>query len=366
MEFTMKKPPIKSNESRSYKRQLNLHISLLFISLIAILTKAFIALPEGEVFAPDALFKTFLMLAVGALVSVIVELFYSLSEGTAQDFSKYKRLIDPINTGLIIALLLPSSTPIYVLVLAVVVGVYAGKIVYGGYGYYIFNPALVGVLFANISFASQITYGDTPLVLLKGLFESGTSNSFNYVDLVIGNYHAIAIGSTSAIVLLALFAYLAINKVIDIRISGTFAVSIIIISAVIGFVNFGTAGMITYTLVNFLTGLTMFAAVFLISESVSSPTSRETKIIYAVVVAILTMAVRTLGSNIEGVVFAILFGNMITPFLNRTVKRSNTNSLIKTLVISGLIVVLTGFAFGFIVQGRLVDLFNVAAIGGLF
>jgi len=365
MEFTMKKPPIKTNQQRSYKRSLTLHISLIIISIVAVLTRAFIAVPEGESWVPDQMFKTFLMLLLGALTSVIIEVLYSIKEGTSQDFNEYKRLVDPINTGLIIALLLPTSTPIYVLLLAVFIGVFIGKLVFGGYGYYIFNPALVGVLFAQISFKSYIVYGNTPLVQLKNAL-SGESINFNFVDLLVGNYDAIAIGSTSVIVLLALFIYLLITKVIDIRISGVFVGSILLISLIIGYINFG-AGMWSYTLVNMVTGLTMFGAVFLIGESVSSPTSRETKWIYAVIVAVMTMLVRVIGDAYEGVVFAILLGNMLTPYLNRTVTRSNKTTMIKTGISLIVIVLLTGAILGFILQGRLIDIFNaVTLIGGGF
>ncbi len=365
MEFTTKKPPIKTNQGRSYKKQLVLHISILIVSLAAIFTRAFVPVLEGEEWSPDLLFKSFLMLAVGVAVSVLIELIYSLSEGTAQEFTQYKRLVDPINTGLLIALLLPSVTPIYVLVLAVAIGVYAGKIVFGGYGYYIFNPVLVGVLFAQLSFAGQIAVEGTPLLQLK----DGLTSAFrpDILSLLTGNYEAVAIGSTAAILLVLLFFYLAINKVVDLRSSGVFVLSIVLISLGIGFVNFDVAGMLTYASVNLLTGLTLFGAVFLVSETISSPTSREAKIIYAVVIAVITMAVRVLGDEPEGVVFAILFGNMITPFLNRTVKRSNKATYIRTAVISFVIVVFTGLLFGFILQGELLQIFNATAfMGGLF
>lgn len=365
MEFTMKKPPIKSNQQRSYKRALALHISLIVVSIVAILTRAFIAVPEGATWAPDALFASFLMIAVAAGTSVIIELIYAITEGKANEFASYKRLVDPISTGLLIALLLPTSTPIYALVIATAIAVYAGKLVFGGYGYYIFNPALVGVLFVNISFESQIVYGDTPLYLLKGILDGGVFE-FNYLDLLIGNYEAVAIGSTSIIVLLGVLVYLVINKVIDIRTSGAFIATVALVSAIIGFVNFGGITMVHYMLVNLMTGLTMFGAIFLVSESITSPTSRETKIIYAVIIGVLTMMVRVLGQEVEGVVFAVLFGNMITPFLNRTVKRSNSKSLTKTLIFAVVFILIAGFALGFILQGNLIEIYQgVAVLGGI-
>ncbi|MCK5388119.1 MAG: RnfABCDGE type electron transport complex subunit D [Candidatus Izimaplasma sp.] len=372
MEFITKKPPIVRNSQRTYKRSMNLHFALIIIAIAAVVLKAFTSVPEflaGEATytALDQSFKVFLMLAVGAFTSVVIELFYSLSEGSTKKFDSYKGFVDPINTGLIIALLLPTVTPIYVLVLAVVVGVYAGKLVFGGYGYYIFNPALIGVLFANISFSAQLGVGDTPLKLLKRALNGETFNITNMTELFIGNYDALAIGTTSVILLAIIFVYLLVTRVIDIRISGTFLLTVLIMSFGIGFINFYMAGnmtgVINYVLINLVTGFTLFAAVFLISEPVSSPTSRETKMIYAVVVAVLMMLVRILGNETEGIVFAILFGNMITPFINRTVKRSDKKSFLKTSLILLFSVLFITISIGFILQAKLIGIYTF--IGGI-
>lgn len=368
MEFITKKPPIVRNSQRSYKRSMNLHFALIIVAIAAIILKAYTVVPENAAYtALDQSFRVFLMVIVGAFTSIIVELLYSLSEGSTKKFESYKGLVDPINTGLIIALLLPTVTPVYVLVLAVIVGVYAAKLVFGGYGYYIFNPALVGVLFANISFSSQLGVGDTPLKLLKKALQGETFDITNMTELFIGNYDALAIGTTSVVLLAILFVYLLITRVIDIRISGTFLLTILIMSFGIGFINFyipgNMAGVFNYTLINMVTGFTLFAAVFLISETVSSPTSRETKMIYAVVVAVLMMLVRVLGQETEGIVFAILFGNMITPFINRTVKRSDKNTFIKTgLILLGTVLFITIF-LGFILQANLMEIY--ASLGGM-
>ena len=367
MKFKTKKPPIVMNSQSTFKRLYTLHFSLLFISIAAIIIKAYTIVPEGVIYNElDQSFKVFLMLITGAFVSVIIELFYSLSEGNTSKFNSYKGFVEPINTGLLIALLLPTVTPIYVLILAVVVGVYAGKIVFGGYGYYIFNPVLVGVIFANLSFSSQLVVTGTPLMMLKEALHGGTFTLTNMTELFIGNYEALAIGSTSVILLTFVFVYLCIARVIDLRISGIFLLTVLVMSFGIGYINFyvpgNFSGVFGYTLINMISGLTLFAAVFLISEPVSSPTSRETKMIYAVVVAVLMMLVRILGAETEGIVFAVLFGNMITPFINRTVKRSNSKTLLKTSISLVIIVLFLSVFFGFILQGSLSDIF--ASIGG--
>lgn len=363
MNFKTKKAPIVNNSQRTFKRSITLHFALIVVAISTVTLKAF-----SDVANPvDIAFQAFLMLIVGALVSVIIEVFYAISDKSTSKFESYKGFVDPINTGLIIALLLPATTPIYVLVLAIFVGVYAGKLVFGGYGYYIFNPALVGVLFAQISFEVQIAVSGTPLQLLKQAIE-GQSVIFDIKQLLIGNYEAIAIGSTSVLLLGAVFLYLLVTKVIDFRISGTFLITVLLLTLGIGFVNYYVSGDLSgihnYMVVNMITGLTMFGAVFLISEPVSSPTSRETKIIYAVVVAVLMMLVRVLGKQVEGLVFAILFGNMITPFINRTVRRSNKKVLIKTLVFSFIFIVISAIALGFILQDRTGEAFTL--VGGVF
>lgn len=368
MNFTTKKPPIVMNSQRTYKRSFTLLFALIAVGIAAIILKAFTVVPDDATYtALDQAFKVFLMLVTGAFVSLIIELLYSLSEGTTNKFNSFKGFVDPINTGLIIALLLPTVTPIYVLVLAVAVGVYAGKIVFGGYGYYIFNPALVGVLFAKLSFSSQLAVFDTPLMILKRALNGETFHLNNITELIIGNYNALAIGTTSLALLVIVFAYLCVTRVIDLRISGTFLLTVLVMSFGIGFINFYVAGdmggVFDYTLINMITGLTMFAAVFLISEPVSSPTSRETKMIYAVVVAVLMMTVRTLGAETEGIVFAILFGNMITPFINRTVKRSNSKTLIRTSLYLVIIVLFITVFLGYILQNNLSEVF--AYIGGV-
>lgn len=369
MNFITKKPPIVRNSQRTYKRSFNLHFALIITAIASVVLKAYTAVPELATYtALDQSFKVFLMLVVGAFASIIIELFYSLSEGSTKKFDSYKGFVDPINTGLIIALLLPSVTPIYVLILAVIVGVYAGKLIFGGYGYYIFNPALVGVLFAQISFSSQLAVENTPLKLLKRALSGETFNLTNIQELLIGNYDALAVGSTSVILLAILFVYLLVTRVIDIRISGTFLLSVFIMAFGIGFINFYVAGnmsgVISYTIINMISGLTIFAAVFLISEPVSSPTSRETKMIYAVVIAVLMMLVRVLGYETEGIVFAILFGNMITPFINRTVKRSDGKTFLKTsLILLGTVLFIT-ISLGFILQASLIEIYTSA--GGVF
>lgn len=358
MKFVANKPPVVQNSQRTYKRSLNLHFAIIAVSIAAIVIKFFTTAPEGSSSVENGL-KVLLMLVFGALFSVFIEVAYSYFEGRLEKFKSYGAYVEPISIGLLIALLLPTITPIYVLLLAVFVGVYAGKLVYGGYGFYIFNPALVGVLFAKLSFPDALKpSADSPLVKLNDLVTNGGTVQLDDIwQLLIGNYEAIAIGSTSVILLAIVFIYLLVTKVIDIRISGTFLLTVVLISGIVGII---TGWGLPFVILNLILGLTLFAATFLVSEPVSSPTSRETKMIYAVIVGVVMMMVRILGTNIEGLFFSILLGNMLTPYLNRTVKRSTKETFIKTSIALFVFVVFAGVVIGFILQNHLIDLGGVS------
>ena len=369
MKFVTKKPPIVTNGEHTYKRSLNLHIALIIAALAAIILNGFYTYPtvEGEVAlfttGLEQSFKVFSMIAIASVIAVIIELFYALFEGDTTKFNSYKGFVDPINTGILIALLLPINTPIFVLALSVFVGVYVGKLVFGGFGFYIFNPALVGALFAFSAFGSGHLASAlvTPLESLKLAITTNASFELSSIwDLLIGNYQSISIGSTSVIVLALLFAYLCVTKVVDLRISGTYLLTVLVMSLGIGFILFGFEEnmALSYVVVNMITGLAVFGAVFFVSETVSTPTSRETKIIYAVTVAILMMVFRTLSDNVEGLIYAVLFGNMITPFLNRTVKHSNKKALLKTLIGITIAVIGVTLIIGFMLQGQLKEAYQ--------
>lgn len=371
MKFITSKPPVVQNSQRTFKRLLNLHFAIILVSIVTVVLSFFVKKPMEYLVVLDEFnlidkydwvsttsfaygLKTLFMLVIAALFSVVIEVLYAYFEGTLEKFKEYRAYVDPISTGLLIALLLPNHTPIYVLLIAIAVGVYAGKLVYGGYGFYIFNPALVGALFAKLSFADALKAPDgSPLGLLNDVMNGGTVEFTNITELLVGNYQSIAIGSTGFILLTLVFIYLVVTKVVDLRISGTYLLSVVILSGIIGFV---TGWGFAFVILNLILGLTMFAAAFLISEPVSSPTSRETKMIYAVVVAIMMMLVRVLGANAEGLFFSILLGNMITPFLNRTVKRSNNQTFIKTAVALLIVLVIAGFIIGFLLQGNLMEI----------
>ena len=113
MKFITKKPPIVSSPDKSYKRLLSLHIALIITSISAIFMNGFYNIPEEAGYNLDQSFTVFSMIVIGAIVAFLVELVYALSEGDTTKFNSYRGFVDPINTGILIALLLPITTNIF-------------------------------------------------------------------------------------------------------------------------------------------------------------------------------------------------------------------------------------------------------------
>ncbi len=282
--------------------------------------------------------------AISIVVSLVIEILFLRSRGRWNGFKDLYLKQSPLLIPLTVVLLLPLHATWFTVVVATVMAVWIGKLVYGGFGYSIFNAAIVGVLFANLSFRSTmgspegLTY---PIELLKLASETNQIALLSQQPLFIGGmYYPIAAGAMSGLVLAVLFIILAALRVIDWRLTVTYLATVFGITYIMG----GSY----YAMEHLLSGLVLFAGVFLVTDPVTTPTSRETKLVFAVIVGLLTVMVRVLGSNTEGVLFAVLLGNIFTPYINRTARQSNMKSFIKTIVFVVVLIVLGGLVIGFI------------------
>lgn len=300
--------------------------------------------------------------AVAIIVSMVIEIVFLKMRGRWTSLKDCYLKESPLAIPLLVVLLLPLHTPIFVVLVATVMAVWIGKLVYGGFGYSIFNPAIVGVLFAYLSFASQLATPEGfmyPVEMLKAASAENTIALLSQMPLFMGGVHyTIGAGAMSGLVLAVLFVVLAALRVIDWRLSVTYLATVFGITFIIG----GTY----FAMENILTGLVLFAAVFLVTDPVTTPTSRETKLSFAVIVGLLTVMIRVLGSNVEGVLFAVLLGNIFTPYINRTARQSNMTSLIKTLVFVIVVIVLGGLAIGYINMPEVVEAVEYVTTGVMF
>jgi len=314
-------------------------------------------LPEG-VKAVNILINA----GIALVVSFVIEVLFLRSRGRWVSFKDCYVKENPLMIPLLVVLLLPLHTPIYVILIATGMAVWVGKLVYGGFGYSIFHPAIVGVLFAYLSFKDQLATPEGFLYPVERLKNSGALNQIALISqrplFIGGAEYGISVGAASGLVLVILMILLAIPKIIDWRLSVTYLATIFGITYIIG----GSY----YAMEHLLSGLVLFAALFLVTDPVTSPTSRETKIVFAVIVGLITVMIRVLGNNVEGVLFAVLLGNIFTPYINRTTRKSTTVSLVKALVFALVVIVAGGFVIGFINAPEVVEVVELVKVGVMF
>lgn len=275
--------------------------------------------------------REMLLMAVSVASCVLLEWaitkFMLKKPSTIGDFSA-------VITGMLLALNLPYTTPLWVVVIGAIVAIGVAKLTFGGIGQNIWNPALVGRVFLLVSFPTYMTTwgapagvvdavsGPTPLGaiqegLLSGASVKDLSAVYDYKDLLFANLGGSA-GEVCALALLAGFVYLCIRKVIKpwitLSIFATVALTALIFSGI-------NPDRFTGPLFNLLTGGLVLGACFMATDYVTSPMSVWGGVVFGVGIGFLTMMIRYFGSYPEGVSFAILIMNSVVPLLNMWFKQ---------------------------------------------
>lgn len=252
------------------------------------------------------------------LACVIAEYAYELimkRPVTIGDFSA-------VVTGLILALNMPPQIPVWMPMLGGVFAIIVVKQLYGGLGQNFMNPALAARCFLLISFAKSMTnfssqalkYDSvsmaTPLNYLKVNGITEALSQYNLMDIFLGRIPG-TIGEVSTIALLIGAAYLVARKVISLRIPliyiGTVAIFVFI---------FGDHNPVTVVYHVFSGGL-IFGAFFMATDYVSTPITKMGQVYFAIFIGILTGLFRLFGGNAEGVSYAIIIGNIVSPLFEK-------------------------------------------------
>jgi len=291
------------------------------------------------------------MIAVSVITALVTEVVWAKVNGKT-DIKTAVLNSFPLVTALLFALTLPIGTPYYVVAVGSFIGIFFGKLIYGGFGSNIFNPALVGRVVVHLSFGAQLTTylgtadaatSASPLTALAGTNFLGELNVG--LGTLFAGTHPGAIGETFTILILALGVFLAIRKVIDVRITG----SIIVTTLILGLIQGITGGLnpITTALAHLALGGMALGAVFMATDPVTSPTSPLGKVIYGILVAFVAMLIRVKANYPEGVLFAILIMNMFTPMIdNFTLGRTNVNTTKQYITIGAILAIACGTMFG--------------------
>jgi electron transport complex protein RnfD len=245
-----------------------------------------------------------------------------------------------IITGILLAFNLPSNLPWWIVIIGALVAIGLGKMVYGGLGNNLFNPALVGRVFLLISFpvqmttwprphllfsaplAADATTGATPLGMIKMTLTQGKDASElmnalpTYAQMLLGDRGG-SLGEVAALAIIAGGIFMLIRKVISWHIPVTFIGSAFIFAAILHLINPGLYIPPSY---HILCGGLLLGAIFMATDMVTSPMSNWGKIVFGIGCGLLTIIIRVAGSYPEGVSFAILIMNAFVPLINKGFK----------------------------------------------
>ncbi len=279
-----------------------------------------------------------LVLLASILGAVFIEWVFSPPE------QRSARLLDGsgVLTGLLLGLSLPPALPLWMAFLGGVVSIGLGKLIWGGLGHNLFNPALVGRAFLGATFPNAMTSWSmqasgegllrwypsnlalpfmqpaydtvsaaTPLGMMK--FEQ---QSTSLLDLMLGNT-AGCLGETSGLLLLGGGVFLLLRRDIDWRIPTGILLSVALLSAVI--YTFDTTRFPDPLFAVFSGGL-LLGAFYMATDPVTSPLTPRGAWIFAIGVGLLVVLIRLFGGFPEGVMYAILLMNAVTPLIDRFIQ----------------------------------------------
>lgn len=216
-------------------------------------------------------------------------------------------------TGLLLALNLPPTLPVWMGALGAVFAIIVVKQLFGGLGQNFMNPALGARCFLLISFTGRMTYfvydgvtGATPLAKLKA------GEAVNTMDMLIGNTRG-TIGETSVIAIMLGAMFLLLMGVIDLRIPGSYIVTFVIFVTIFGGHGFDPQ----YITAQLCGGGLMLGAWFMATDYVTSPITKSGQIVYGICIGLLTGLFRLFGGSAEGVSYAIIISNLLVPLIEK-------------------------------------------------
>lgn len=253
--------------------------------------------------------KALLLILVTVASTVATELAF-------EKFCKKKVTIgdySAVVTGLLLALNLPVSAPWWIGVVGGVFAILVVKMLFGGIGQNFMNPALGARCFLLISFTSIMTNfdcdaytGATPLANLK------SGEGVNILDMVIGRT-AGTIGETSMIAIVIGACILILFGIIDLRIPGTYIVTLAVFVTLFGGRGFDWP----YISAHLSGGGLMLGAFFMATDYVTRPITKNGQYLYGILLGILTGIFRIFGPSAEGVSYAIIIGNLLVPLIEK-------------------------------------------------
>lgn len=229
--------------------------------------------------------------------------------------------LSAVVTGLLLAMNLPASAPIWVPIVGAAFAIIFAKQLFGGLGQNFINPALAGRAFLLASYPTEMTTWTapvgfsgadavavaTPLATLK----TGAMPDASLTDVILGTNIGGCIGETCAVALIIGGIYLLVKHVISWRIPVLYILTVFVLTAAIG-----RKGL-RVPVYEIFTGGLMLGAFFMATDYASSPVTPKGQIIFAIGCGVITTLIRIFGGYPEGVSYSILIMNLAVPLIER-------------------------------------------------
>ena len=261
--------------------------------------------------------RALLVVMTCVLASVVSEFLFNIltkKEQTIFDFSA-------IVTGLILGLNLRADAPVWQCIVGAVFAIIVVKCFFGGIGQNFANPAVTARVFLLICFSNTLAGGARPLISSNPDLVAGATPLQQIVngealpsltDMFLG-LRGGAIGETCIVAILLGFVYLVARKVINFETPLIMIATVFVLSLIVG-------GNFNLALYQVLAGGLVFGAVFMITDYSTTPITRTGKMIFAFGAGLITFLIRQYGGYPEGVSFAILFMNILAPYIESWTK----------------------------------------------
>ena len=332
MNIELKKGPFIKSGDTVGKMTSRLIIALIPIILFAFYKNGILLYLKGYVNF-YGMFYPLIFIILGTMSSLVgEELYYIIfKKQRGEDFLSSVKNSYGFVPGLLLSLVVPQNTPLAILFIGGMVASIIGKMVYGGLGQNIFNPALIGAIFIMVCYGTYIggrggylnSYEIDAISSATPLTNYKIINTIDY-DKVVTPYGSLldfslgfipgTLGEVSKVLILLSLIYLVATKTIKWRITLSYlltfflAVSIYTYSSSIGLWNI---------LFQMLSGGLLFGSVFMATDPVTSPISYKGQILYGILLGIITFLIRTLTNYPEGVMLSILIMNVFVFFVDK-------------------------------------------------
>ena len=267
--------------------------------------------------------------------------FENLQARLVANNKKIKRGV-PFITAIILVLCFQLGTPLYVVAITAIVAELVGKLMWGGFGKNIVNPAGVAFLLAGFIFGSEFftpglavnvdaVSSATPLMLVDTHWYYGAEQAQafqllfgNFWDLLVGNVPG-SMAEMSRLGIILAFAFMVYKKIIDWTIPAIIVGSITVMTLVVGLIH---GFDLMYPFFHLLNGGLLFGTVFMATDPSTIPKNKAAKVMFSIVLATLTLILRFRTLNyIEGFMIALIIMNLFHPWINEKLAPLNKKEL---------------------------------------